>query len=47
MIFYKRKGHKHVTTIPIIRNRLFPLNFGDQGSNFANVTIDEKIGFGI
>ena len=40
--FYKNKGHKHVTTIPMTKNRLFPLRFGEQNSNFANVAIDDK-----
>jgi len=42
MIFYKNKGHKHATTIPITRNRLLSVKFGEKNSNFANVPIDDK-----
>lgn len=42
MIFYKNKGHKHVTMISMTRNRLFSLRFGEKSSNFTIIFIHNK-----
>lgn len=42
IIYDKNHEHRLVTTIPMTKNRLFPLKFGEQNTKFDNIAIDDK-----
>lgn len=43
VMYDKNHGHRFVTTIPMTKNRLFSLKFGEKRTNFLNIAIDDKI----
>jgi hypothetical protein len=41
-IYYKNRDNRVVTVVPMSKNRMFPLMFGEHNNHLANMAYEEK-----